>query len=316
MRNYADVPNLHTRIYALRSRLFSPKDYAAMIRDQQALPGNIVGIPNPTEAKETLFKQQIAPIINLTTAFENYTPFFIAHLRQYETQNARLLLAKAAGHESILQWYDIGPFATMDKGLLAQKLSVDDIKAILANIYQDNDFLQISGYRKLVVHLDIRTAANLHHSADLLSGQATAEFREMMLKRIAVMTLIWQNRLKSSYRMPQEKIRHYMEGFHQLYGGKAAYRVSLEQAALDRRVEQIRKDTGREPSVMEIEHHLEVSYYAWIASMFHRDFHSIYCVVAYLWLLYYQIRNLLRIIDGKRIGLSADAIQNKMICAA
>jgi vacuolar-type H+-ATPase subunit C/Vma6 len=316
MRNYADIPYLHTRIYAMRSRLFSLRDYAMMIREQEAIPGNVSGIPDLNEAKETLFKQQISPVINLTRAYEKYTPFFIANLRQYETHNAKILLAKAAGHQTLTQWYDIGPFATLDKGLLAESLSLDEIKSLLAGIYLDENFKAISSYRQLAVHLDVCTAGNFYHSADSLSGSATLEFREMMLKRLAVMTLIWSYRLKAYYRFNQERIHFYMARVHELYGGKAEYRVSLEQEALDRRLEQMRKDTGQEPSVVDIEHHLELNYYAWITSMFHRDFQSIYCVVSYLWLLFYQIRNLFRIIEGKRFGLSADAILNRIICEA
>jgi vacuolar-type H+-ATPase subunit C/Vma6 len=316
MRNYADVPYLHTRIYAMRSRLFAFRDYAMMIREQEAIPGNISGIPDMTEAKETLFRQQIAPVINLALAYEKYTPFFIANLRHYETHNAKILLARAAGRQSLEQWYDLGPFALLDKRLLEERLSLDEIKSLLADRYLDDDFKTISSYRQLVIHLDVCTAGNLYHSADSLSGSDALEFREMMLKRIAVMTLIWSCRLKAYYRFNHERIRFHMDRIHELYGGKAWYRVGLEQEALDRHLEQLRKETGQEPSVVDIEHHLELNYYAWITSMFHRDFHTIYCVVSYLWLLFYQIRNLFRIIEGKRFGLSVDTILSKMICEA
>ena len=48
--------------------------------------------------------------------------------------------------------------------------------------------------------------------------------------------------------------------------------------------------------------------------MFHRDFHSIYCVVAYLWLLFYQIRNLFKIIEGRRFGFSPEVILARIVC--
>ena len=83
MRNYADVPNIHTRIYAMKSRLFSLRDYILMIREPETLPGHVSGIQDPIQAKETLFEEQIAPIFPLVAAHEKYTPFFIAHLRQF-----------------------------------------------------------------------------------------------------------------------------------------------------------------------------------------------------------------------------------------
>ncbi len=316
MRNYADIPNLHTRIYALRSRLYSLRDYALMIREPQFLPAGISSIQDPTQAKETIFAQQIAPVFNMATIHEPYTPFFIANLRQYETHNARIILARAAGYRSIPQWYDIGPHATLDRGLLDQNPSMEDVKSLLADIYQDKNFKTISSYRQLVIHLDDCTARSLYRSAELLVGPAAVEFRAMMLKRLAVMTLIWSYRLSVYHRIRDEKVRLYMDRFQKLYGGRAEYRVSLEQEALNEYLEQKRKDTGQEPTVSEIEHYLEQGYYAWIAHVFHRDFHSIYCVVAYLWLLHYQIRNLFRIIDGRRFGLSSDALLSRLICEA
>ena len=107
-----------------------------------------------------------------------------------------------------------------------------------------------------------------------------------------------------------------MQKFHNLFGGHAESQVRIVEEELNRHLEQLRKSGGQEPSVVDIERHLEQNYFAWVSSMFHRDFHSIYSVVAYLWLLFYQIRNLFRIIDGRRFGFSAEAILNKLICAA
>jgi hypothetical protein len=314
MRNYADLPYLHARIHAMRSRLFSLRDYGLMIREQDSLPGNVAGSKNLTEAKETLFRQQITPVINLAYAYEDYAPFFIANLRQYETNNAKLLLARAAGRQVLEQWYDISPFALLDKRLLKEKLSLEDTKSLLAGIYQDEKFKILNGHRRLTAYLDLRTACALKDSGELLSGSAAGEFREMMIKRFAVLTLLWSNRLRTYYRFHDEKVRLYLAGIHDLYGGKVRYQAGLEQEGLEKYLEQIRKDTGQEPSAADIELHLEQHYYSWLATMFHRDFHTIYGVVAYLRLLFFQIRNLFKIIEGRRFGLSADAILNMMIC--
>ena len=316
MRNYADKSNLHARLYAMRSRLFTRRDYALMIREQEAMPGGVSAIRDLIAAKETLFVQQIAPVIPVARAYEKYTPFFIGQIRQYENANARLLLARAAGHRVVEQWYDIGPFALLEKRPPEEKLSLDDVKALLAAAYSDERFKTLSGYRQLMIHLDVCAAHRLYHSADLLTGSDTREFRTMMLKRIAVLTLIWSNRLRTYYRFSDDRIRSWMSEIHELYGGKAWYRVGLERQALDERLEELRKDTGREPSVSEIEHDLEERYYTWIAAMFHRDFHAVYCVVCYLWMLFFQIRNLFRILDGRRFGLSADTILGQLVCEA
>jgi len=317
MRNYADEDNLHARIYAMRGRLLSLRDYASMVREQETNSFKISGAQDLIEAKETLFREQIAPIIPLVEAYDKYTPLFLAYLRQYEAHNVKILLAKAFGKQSLEQWYDIGPFATLEKELLREKLSLDEIKSLIADTYLADYFKDISSYRRMEIRVDFCSAGNLYRSSTSLSPQARKEFGDMILKRIAVVTVIWSYRLREYYHWSDERIRLYMENFHDLFGGHVWSQVRMVEEALNRRLEQLRKGGGQEqPSATDMESHIEQDYYSWVSSMFHRDFHSIYCVVAYLWLLFYQIRNLFRIIDGRRFGFSSDAILNKMICDA
>ncbi len=315
MRNYADEVNLHARIHAMRGRLLSLRDYASKARDQT----NFFQISRPQdliEAKEAIFRAEIAPLIPLVDAYDNYAPLFLAYLRQYEAHNLKTILTKAFGKQSLEQWYDIGPFAIVKKDLLQKKLSPDEIGALIAGTYLAEYFKDTSGYRRMEIQVDFCAAGNLYRSSSLLSPQARKDFEGIMLKRIAVLTVIWSYRLREHYRWSDERIRIYMENFHDLFGGHVWHQVGIVEESLSRRLEQLRKSGTQKPSAGDIERYLEQEYYAWVSSMFHRDFHSIGCVVAYLWLLFYQIRNLFRIIDGRRFGFSPDAILNKMICGA
>jgi vacuolar-type H+-ATPase subunit C/Vma6 len=314
MRNYADQDNLHARIYAMRGRLLSLRDYASMVREQQTFTIKPSGVQDLIESKETIFRKQIAPVIGLAETYDKYAPLFLAYLRQFEAHNAKILLAKAVGKISLEQWYDIGPFVTLEKGLLQQNLSLNEIKSLIAKTYLADDFRDVSNSLRMEIQLDISAAGNLYHSSTLFSGEAKKEFQEMALRRIAVLTVIWIYRLKAYYRWNDEQIRSYLEKFNNLLGVNAQSQVRVVEEELNRHLEKQRKSGGQEPSVVEIERHLEQNYYTWISFMFHRDFHSICCIIAYLWLLFYQIKNLFRIVDGWRFGLSAEAILNKMIC--
>jgi vacuolar-type H+-ATPase subunit C/Vma6 len=316
MRNYADEANLHARIHAMRSRLLSLHDYASIVRGEHANSFKLSTARDLIEAKETLFREQIAPVVGLAEAYDKYTPLFLAYLRQFEVHNAKILLAKAAGLESEEQWYDIGPFAIMEKGLLAEKLSLAGIRSLIASTYLDDDFKDTASYRQMEIRADICAARNFFRSANSLSGQAKKDFQNMMQRRIAVLTVIWSYRLRGYYHFSDEKVRFYMQRFHDLFDGYAKSHIRSVEEELNRHLEQLHKEGGQEPSIVDIERHLEQNYFAWVSSMFHRDFHSIYCVLAYLWLLFYQIRNLFRIIDGRRFGFSAEAILDKLICEA
>ena len=314
MRNYADKVNLHARIHALRGRLLTPADYASLIRAQQAnsLP------PSPasdlTGAKEALFREQIAPVVGLALAYGRYAPLFLAYLRQFEVHNLSILLMKAAGRQGEQLWYDISPFAILQKDLLKRQLSLTDIRSLVAGSYLNDDFKDVSGYRRMEIDADICAAGSLYHFARFLSGENKSDFQNMMQRRIAVLTVLWSYRLRWHYHFSEEKIERYMRRFHDLFDGGAKSHFRLIEDVQNRYLEQLRKEGGGKPSAADIERHLEKNFFTWVSSMFHRDFHSICCVLAYLWLLHYQIRNLFRIIDGRRFGFSAEAILGKLIC--
>ena len=314
MRNYADQANLHARIYAMKGRLLSLQDYAVMAREQRTFAPKSSSVQDLIDAKENLFREQIAPVNALVEAYDKYTPVFLAYLRQFETHNAKVLLAKAAGKDILEQWYDISPFASLDRSLLTKNLSTDDVTSLLTNTYLGNDFKPASSYRRMQMNLDISSARNIYNASSLISDQARKEFQEMILRRIAVQMVIRSYRLRVYYHWSEKDTRLYLEKINNRLNIHAESQIHSIDEDLNQHIETLRKSSGQEPSVIDIEQHLEQIYYLWLSSIFYRDFHSIYCVIAYLWLLLIQIKNLFRIIDGRRFGFSADAILSKIIC--
>ena len=118
MRDYADEANLHARIYAMRGRLLSLKDYVSLAGRNEALSDPAAAGSDPVAAEEFVFREQIADIIPLAEATGIYAPLFLAFFRQFEALNAKLVLAKAFGLQSLEQWYDIGPYAILERSLL------------------------------------------------------------------------------------------------------------------------------------------------------------------------------------------------------
>jgi vacuolar-type H+-ATPase subunit C/Vma6 len=198
--------------------------------------------------------------------------------------------------------------------LLDKNLSQGEVKSLFTNTYLGNDFKPAPSYLRMQINLDITAARNIYNSSSLISDQARKEFQEIILKRIAVLTVIWSYRLRVYYHRSEKNIRLNLEKLNNLLNINAESQIRSVEEDLNQHIEKLRKGSGQEPSVVDIEQHLEQSYYLWLSSIFHRDFHSIYCVIAYLWLLLYQIKNLFRIIDGRCFGFSADAILSKIIC--
>lgn len=314
MKYYADDVNLHARIYAMRGRLLSLKDYTSIIRDKQGLGEEVYDLQNSVEAKEIVFKEQIRDVIKLAEATRTYTRLFLAFLRQFEALNVKLILSRAFNRPVLEQWYDIGPYAVVDKSIIKEKLTVVEIKTILEHTYLGEIFDNMSSYERLEMRIDVCTARNLYESPSLFHLDDKRVFQDFVLKRLAVIGLIRHWRLKDSYHLSDEKVRDYLEMIHGLFDSSPGNQLKMLGEILNKRIEQIRKSSSRAPEAADIEYYLEQYYYNWISSMFHKDFHSIYCVVAYLWLLAYQIRNLFRIIDALRFGLPPEMIIERIVC--
>ena len=314
MRNYADQDYLHARICALRSRLLSLRDYVLMVREPpDTLKSS--GAPDRIEAGEALFREQIKPVLTLAESYNPYGLIFVACLRQYEIQNARVLLAGAAGLAHAEYWYDIGPFAILKKEMLRQNLSIGDIRSLVANTYLADALHDASVSPSLEINLDVCHFRNLYSAADLLSVDSRKDFQEVLLRRAAMLTVIWSYRLREYCSAGDETIRLSVEKLHGVLGVSVKNHVRLLEESLKQYIEKLRKSGAEEPSPVEIERRLEQYYYRWLSSMFHRDFYSIFTVMAYLWLLFYQIKNMMRIIDGRRFGLPDEAILQTIICA-
>jgi len=315
MRYYADQENLHTRIYAMRSRLLSLKDYNAIVRDQENLGENISEAHDYFKAKETVFREQITMVISLAEATRKYAPLFIAFLRQYEANNVKLLLSKTFGRQTAEQWYDIGPYAILDRTLIDKGLSLNEIKTIIAGTYLEAIFNDISSYERLEIQTAISCVRNLYAASEPFLPESRKVFRDVMLRRVSVIMMIWLWRLKQNYHWDDRRAKTYLDTIYNLnlFEGNGATEIKSLERELTRHLEQPGKAGDKTLTPTTIEYSLESYYYGWISSMFHKDFHSISCVVAYLFLLSYQIRNMLCIIDGQRFGLSPERILERII---
>ncbi len=316
MRDYADEANLHARIYAMRGRLLSLKDYVSLAGRNEALSDPAAAGSDPVAAEEFVFREQIADIIPLAEATGIYAPLFLAFFRHFEALNAKLVLARAYGLQSLEQWYDIRPYAILERSLLRQTTGLQDIRRLLAGTWLADVLEDAAGYEQAEIRVDLCTAKNLQAASALFTGEAKLDFQELMGRRIAVASTILSLRLKKTYRWDDGKIRPFLERFHDTLGEKARPQVKVVEKTLERHLEQLRASGAQEPSVEDAEHYLEQLDYNWISSMFHRDFHSVRCVPAYLWLLFCQIRNLFKIIEGRRFGFSPERIIAGIVCDA
>jgi vacuolar-type H+-ATPase subunit C/Vma6 len=315
MRDYSDEAYLHARLYAMRSRLLSLKDYVSLARNKEGALYDIkAGASDPMAVEENIFREQIAKIVPLAEAITSYTPLFLAFFRQFEALNAKLILAKVFGLQSLEQWYDIGPHAILQRSLLREATTLQDILPLLPGTYLADLLEDVSSYEQMEIRVDLCAIRDLYSASVLFKPDVKLDFQNLMGRRIAVTSTVLSLRLKKTYQWDDERIRLYLERFHGLFDGKTWQHIKVVEDILNRHLEQLRASGAQEPSVVDMEHYLDQYYYKWISSMFHRDFNSIYCVVVYLWLLFYQIRNLFKIVDGRRFGFAPERILAGIVC--
>lgn len=315
MRDFTDEAFLHARLYAMRSRLLSLKDYVSLAgSNNDPLYDQAVCAADPSPSEELIFREQIKGIIPLAEAIGLYSPIFLSFFRQFEALNAKLILARAFGLHTVEQWYDIGPYAILPSRLLTETPPLKEIPALLEGTYLSDALKNGSDFEQMEAGVDLCALREMYTASSMLKPDAKADFLLLMEKRIAVTSLILSLRLKKIYQWDDDKIRPFLERYHEAFDGKVWPQIRIAEEALDRHIEQSRTAGGQEPSLIDMEYYMERYYYSWVSSMFHRDFHAVYCVIAYLWLLFYQIRNLFKIAEGKRFGLSPEKILDRIIC--
>ncbi len=313
MKYYADTANLHARIHAMRSRLIPPNEYAAVISRQESAYDTASGPPGMIKAQEAIFSEQIAAVMTIAEAIQRYAPLFIAFLCLYEAENVKGILSKVFGMRSFELWYDIGPFAAIDKDFLTRDVSLNDVRAELSGTYLEGIFEGEEIYESLETRLDVCALRNLYAASASLLPDDGKILQDFVLRRVAVLTVVRQWRLSVSYGWSYERTEVYRDEISALFGGIAWPQLKTVEELLSRRLEEWGKGGESTPDPADVESYLDDYYYGWASSMFHRDFHSIYCVAAYLWLLACQIRNLFRVVEGVRFGLPHDEILRKII---
>lgn len=315
MREYADEAYLHARVYAMRSRLLSFRDYNSLASSPDGgMHGQAADIPDPVRAGEIVFREQIAAILPLVEASGIYAPLFLAFLRQFEALNAKLVLAKAFGLQGLGNWFDIGPYAVLGRKLLQEAISLKDLRTLLEGSYLEDVFEDDESYEKMEALVDLCAARALNAASTPFSREARSDFQALVGRRMAVTSTVLSLRLRKTYNWDDGQIKSFLEKFHDATGDKARTHMVPVGEALDRHLEQMRTSGAPEPSVADVEYYLEQYFYNWVSFMFHRDFHTVYCVAAYLWLLLYQIRNLFKIIEGRRFGFSPELIMSRIVC--
>lgn len=314
MKQYADREYLHTRIYAMKGRLYGLREYAAVLREREPSRGDERQDERHRAAeKEILFANAMSDVFRLVEASDYHRPLFLAFLRQYEIQNLKLLLAKSFKKQVIEQWYPLGSYALIDRGLLEENLSLEGLKERVAGSYLAFVLQAGNTFDRFMIRADATGVREILQAADSLNSNDRELFLELVHMRAAVLLASWRRRLAAWYEWNQERIDEWLDSFRDILGDDLPA-LSLEmKEELARGTEDPGARAGVSTDAEDLEYRLEMLWYRWIGHFFYRDFHSVCPVAAYLWLLSRQVLNLFGIVDGLRFQLPHDVILGRIV---
>jgi vacuolar-type H+-ATPase subunit C/Vma6 len=329
MRGFADTAYVHAKACGLRSRLLSRSDYQTLLSGfalDRFFPG-LPSSPGPadcTAIKEELFRRSIRGVLVLAEALEAYRGLFMAFLRLFEARNVKWLLARSLGAaQTDGQWYEIGPYGVFCRGDLDTLQDWETLQRRLRKTYL---WRLCAGagqprFETLEGMLDLQCLGSFLSAAQRLNAPDLLIVQECILMRCTLLKVLWAWRLERYYGWERAQARDHV--------GTAI----REQGRIDENLRRGRprlfelrlrgaceteaypaEQAGRGEPLFE--QHAESMFYGYVRSLARGDFHAIACVVGYLWLLYFEIRNLFLLLDGIRFGLPAETLNTMLICEA
>jgi len=323
MDYYADTVYVHAKIHALKSRLLSERDYLGIIQSRKILQffPHLPPPPEPVDylkVREILFRDQIKSIIRLTASSRFYNGLFRAFLSIYEIINIKRVLLGLYGRKPLVeQWYDISPLEIMDRSLLRGEVTAVDFSELLSGtVYggiMDPDKEQ--DYETLESALDVRLFRLFIDASGGFSREWENQFLEVMIKKMTMLRIVWEQRFRGFYGWDDARIREYLRMFNLPRKRFPGADAMAREAEEDLWKELQRGSDSREiGDISDLELKLERMFCLFMHRIFHISFHSLYPVISFLWLLYYQIRNLFIIAEGFRYNLPSECIQGEIVC--
>ncbi|MCP4129490.1 MAG: V-type ATPase subunit [bacterium] len=330
MSYYADRIYLHAKIYALHNTLFKKRDYVELINAKKihlAFPNYMPGSDetayeaNYIQLKEILFRQQIEKVLVLIQANKFYHDLFIAFLRLFELRNVKALAARAYNRPPhIQQWYNITPHNLFSREILEKDISPIDLKELLNGTYLHEavQFDEPPAYEIIESTIDFLGVRHLFNFSKKLFSRSRNDFIDITARKIGTTRVLWHHRLKNYYNWNEERAAGYFEELDSLFNQPRGARKYAERAikeitgTLENEFGQLLARKNHDLSL--VEDFLENDFFEYISKRFFTDFDSINPVLSYLWLLYFQVRNIFRIVEGLRFSVPGSILSNKIIC--
>ena len=286
------------------------------------LPG-LTETPDPDSCryiKEKVFRKQTEIIHSLLSCSRVYHRLFRAYLLLFELPNIKLIFSKAYGKNIVIrEWYDISPWNILSSSFLDMEKSSETLISLLMDAFPE--FPEIDGppdeYSDMETIIDTVVLQHFLNAAFSRRRETAIDYYCLPAAMIAATGIIWGHRLRLGYDRDAESMM-FSPGAMECPFAKKKWMSDM----LNSFEQYIRKSLNSltyptegqtyGPAIAEKKVHELIWDRA--ARLFHRDFHSVLTVMAFLFLHYYQISNLMKIIEGLRFKMPPVRLHAMIIC--
>jgi hypothetical protein len=316
----------HARINAIHRRLLTMDDYLRIIRSGRfdhlyPAAGSIGSETDAIRAREIVLHHHIAPLSRLMDISGFYAPLFSAFILLVELPNITALLRRAFGMDSpLLYWRDVSPHGILENSLRDSSISMDELRDLLRDsaLAPALDCGDNPSCEELERRLEIHALFNLMNFSGKLAAADRRIFNELMALKMASMRIMFGLRL-SGYHSEQSSFSmtpSWEPSPPRVPPRRKWMRRGKRLAAEIARGFRLFSKDPAQADLPELERFLARLFVIRAGKIFFRDFHSAGSAISYAWLMHYQLRNLLAIIDGLHLKVPPDIMIKRIAAGA
>ena len=234
----------------------------------------------------------------------------------------KALLVRADGrYTGDMPWFDISPFDLVPSSFRKKKADRARLFSLLPERYTGvlRNVSSSERYEHLEVALDMAIYNELAESMRYLHHRDAVILAGSLLLNITLLAITWQKRLTVLYRWNAKNAQSFVNEMagdlmHSHHLLRKRYPDSLEYWKKLVPLSGAELHHGDYAELRKMEHSMHRRLYNEYRSWFFRDFHASWCVVSFIWLVYYQLQNLRGIVEGLRAKMHPDGIYSLLVC--
>jgi len=324
MNATADTTYIISKVHALHDFLLKYDDYREIVstrsfRKISPAASYTIEKDNYIAVKEALFRNQIEKIIFLALINTSYRNLFRAFFFAFDAINIKQAAAHIFSRTPLtVQWFNTAPFSSISRDMLNGDFNAADLLQYLESIgiHAGPLYHRRGMYERIASSIDAAVLTRFLEFGSELSPSQAKGYYDIILRFYLITLRLWKRRLKYNYSWTDEQIEEHLAPVSSITHGSGKLGKITQQ--IDSHLDVIIKKAGTAlpHTAAQLSSILMKACVRHSAKIYHSSFHSVSCVVSFLLLLYFQIHNIFRIVEGLRFLQTPESVLDGILCEA